>query len=113
MIRKWWGSFRALFVYVTWYISAATLVFSLMSAYNTFLTPWLATYGIDIPFLVVLGGTGIIGIGLMVFERSVTVPGFFGWNNRRSWDSDNPQRRCLEDMQHKLDFLIELHKEKP
>jgi len=95
-IKKLWGAFRNLSTYLSFYLTAGTFVFSMVTAYATTLAPWLREQGLNIPFWMFFLVVSLGGIGLLLFEHFVTMPGYFGYWNKNWYEHDNPMRADIE-----------------
>lgn len=96
-ILTWWGKFRFMFQFLSFYLSIVSLTLSAVTAYNTTLRDWAILYlGFDLKlwlFGVIIVGFMLLG---MVIEKYLTVPYLVGMGNKVAYESENPVREDLE-----------------
>ena len=111
-IGKWWGAFRNLGSYVTFYINIVNLFVLLI---NTYILGYIIKTSSPIPIWLVI----VIAVFLflllliiaMVLEHKYTIPSFMTYWNQQWWQHNNPLPNELAKMQKQLDRIeVELKK---
>ena len=101
-----WGNLKLVAQHANIYIQLLILGFSGVSAYAV-IGKWLLDFGIQLKFWVFMLATLLIVIALTLFEWRFGVPSsFISWNHQW-WEHRNPMRKELDEMNKKLDKLLE------
>lgn len=113
-IGNWWGAFRNLGSYVSFYITFINFFVLLI---NTYILGFLVKANLPIPIWLVIVIVAFVFISLlviaMIFEHKYTVPSFMTYWNQQFWRHKNPLRDEIEKMQKQLDRIEkELKKKK-
>lgn len=105
-VGKWWGAFRNLGSYVTFYLGIINFIVLLI---NTYILGFIAQAGLPIPiWLVIILALLVFFIFLviaMVLEHKYTIPSFMTYWNQQWWLHGNPMVNELKGMQEQLDRI--------
>jgi len=113
-VGKWWGAFRNLGSYVTFYLGIINFIVLLI---NTYILGFIAQAGLPIPiWLVIIFALLVFFIFLviaMVLEHKYTIPSFMTYWNQQWWLHGNPMPNELKKMREQLNRIEkELKKKK-
>jgi hypothetical protein len=111
-IGAWWGAFRNLGSFLTFYLTFANFFLLLMSWYML-VNPELQKRGIIVPLFVVLLITVALFIAALLMEHKFTLPSYFTYWNRQWWNHGNALPGKLDEIQKQLNRIEEaMSKEK-
>lgn len=112
-VGAWWGAFRNLAGYVSFYLMLANFFILLI---NTCILGNMAVYGLPIPIWLVILIVGVIFFVLlllaMLFEHKYTLPTFMTYWNKQWWEHNNPMAEEVKTMREQLDRIELSLKEK-
>lgn len=117
-VGKWWGAFRNLGSYISFYLFIINTIVLLINTYilgNTFV------YGLPIPMwtiiLITIAVFFVLLLSAMLFEHKYTIPSFMTYWNSNWWNHGNPLPGKIEAMQKhnddRFDAIERMIKEKP
>ncbi len=107
-VGAWWGAFRNLASYVSFYLMLANFFILLV---NTYILGNMAVYGLPIPMWIVILITFAVFCLLlliaMLFEHKYTIPTFMTYWNQQWWNHGNKLPGELKAIQEQLDRIEE------
>lgn len=109
---KWWGRLKLLGSQIGVYATVLTLMFAATGTYSTSIKPFLAEYGINLPFILYIVAIIVILGLLLIFEYKITLPGYFSLYNQQVYRHDNPIVRDLRELKKELKEIKKMLKDK-
>jgi hypothetical protein len=94
-VGTWWGAFRNLGSYITFYLTFVNFFLLLMSWY-VLINPELVKRGIAIPLFVFMLISIVGMVVVMVLEHKYTVPSFFTYWNQQWYQHGNLLKERLD-----------------
>jgi len=105
-VGAWWGAFRNLGSYVTFYINIINLLVLLV---NTYILGYIVKTALPIPIWLVIVLAVLLFLLLlviaMVLEHKYTIPSFMTYWNDQWWHHGNPLPNEIKKMQRQLDRI--------
>jgi len=110
-IGTWWGAFRNLGSYVSFYLFVVNTIVLLI---NTYILGNMAVYGLPIPMWLIIVITVVVFFVLLViamlFEHKYTLPSFMTYWNSQWWSHGNKLPGELSSIQRQLDRIEDILK---
>ena len=101
-VLLWWGRFRFMFGYSTFYISVMSLIMLAMTTYNTTARDWVLQYlGFRLEFWMFLLFLVVLAVASYVLEHVVSVPALVAVSNEQMYKHDSPIKTDFEEVKKK------------
>jgi len=111
-IGSWWGAAKSTFSNAAIYMSIFNTTMIIPMAYVTWISPWLQSFNISIPFWI-FGITVMVGgIAVMLFEYKVSTPSIYSFSNEQFWKHDNPIRNKLNNIEKRMSSRFDVQDER-
>ncbi len=112
LLGAWWGNFKLVAQHTNIYIQVFILAFSGTAAYGV-ISGQLHEWGYTLPFWQFVVAVGSILFILALLEWKLSLPSaFISWN-LQWWEHRNPLRKEIEEINTKLDTLLDAENRKP
>jgi len=111
-IGSWWGAAKSTFSNAAIYMSIFNTAMIIPMAYITWISPWLQSFHISIPFWIFAVAVLVGGIAVMLFEYKVSTPSIYSFSNEQLWKHDNPMRNKLNNIEKRMSSRFDIQDER-